>query len=164
MLLPGKGFSMAAPGPYMSPNCHAAARPGYATAWASPALDVGMLWRFAVFVRDIILSALAMHWLWHDKADKWNIVRSGLCCAVQATASHDKAWSGCDCHGHALALTGKGMSMAWHNSRQTGPCPPCRERQWPAGLWGRQLAWGLFDHWLPVWGTVGMKAHHELIQ
>ena len=74
---------MAAPGPYMGHNYHAAAmaRPGYATAWASHALDMVMLWRFAVFARDIILSAVAMHWLWHDKADKWNIGRSGLCCA-----------------------------------------------------------------------------------
>lgn len=79
---------MAAPWPYMGPNCHAAAWPGYATAWASLALDMAMLWRFAVFARDIILSALAMHWLWHDKADKWNIGRSGLCRPRPAMIQH----------------------------------------------------------------------------
>ena len=104
------------------------AKPGYATAWASPELDVGMLWRFAVFARDIILSAVAMHWLWHNKADKWNIGRSGLCCAGHSHPAMIK---------HGLAVT---------------------------ALPGRAVAWGLFDHWLPVWGTVGMEAHHELIQ
>ena len=98
MLMPGKGFSMAAPGPYMGPNCHASAmaRPGYATARASPALDMAMLWRFAVFARDIILSALAMHWLWHGKVDKWNIGRSGLCCAGHSNPAMIK---------HGLAVT-----------------------------------------------------------
>ena len=137
---------MAASGPYMGPNCHASAmaRPGYTTAWVSPALDMAMLWRFAVFARDIILSAVAMHWLWHGKWISGILACQG--CAVQATASHDKAWSGCDCHGHALALQGKAVAC------------------WATRLRGRQLAWGLFDHWLPVWGTVGMEAHHELIQ
>ena len=113
---------MAAPGPYMGHNCHAAAmaKPGYATALASPELDVGMLWRFAVFARDIILSAVAMHWLWQTR--RISGILAGQGCAVQATASHDKAWSGCDCHGHALALTGKGMSMAWHSSRLVHDC------------------------------------------